>query len=430
MFRKLIPTSLLGRTILIVLFPIVMFQLIILSYYYNSLWERTLNRLSRSVVMEIQMITEQYIENKNPIIAKEKLKEIFLIEVNTYENLNTFIETKQYDTQIINSFAQELRARFKNSLSIKETLNNTIEVIIKFENKYLEVSFPKDRITTSRNHIFLGWQIISALILILISYLFLKNQVKPISNLAKAAELFGKGQELNNFKISGALEVRQAGKEFIKMKNRILKQIDQRSLMLAGVSHDLKTPLTRMKLIIETLDNKDIKKEINDEINHMNEMLIEYLDFAASDDSKDRSVINPIEAIIKIKNDVHFRNHKIKLEVLNDEAVSVNENVFVRSITNVLNNAIDKANKIIIKAEVNSKMVKINIHDNGPGVDDEEKVNVFKPFYRVDKSRNQNKTSSGLGLATTKSLLGSINGKISLHDSYLGGLEVAIVIQN
>ena len=112
--------------------------------------------------------------------------------------------------------------------------------------------------------------------------------------LAKAAEQFGKGQELDNFKISGALEVRQAGKEFIKMKNRILKQIDQRSLMLAGVSHDLKTPLTRMKLIIETLDNKDIKKDINDEINHMNEMLIEYLDFAASDDSKDRSVINPI----------------------------------------------------------------------------------------------------------------------------------------
>ena len=214
------------------------------------------------------------------------------------------------------------------------------------------------------------------------------------------------------------------------MKNRILKQIDQRSLMLAGVSHDLKTPLTRMKLIIETLDNKDIKKDINDEINHMNEMLIEYLDFAASDDSKDRSVINPIEAIIKIKNDVHFRSHKIELEVLNDEAATVNENVFVRSITNILNNAIDKAGRIIIKAEVNSRIIKINIHDNGPGIDDEEKANVFKPFYRIDKSRNQNKTNSGLGLATTKSLLGSINGKISLHDSYLGGLEVAIVIQN
>mgnify|MGYP001161038883 FL=1 len=430
MFRNLLPTSLLGRTILIVLFPIVMFQLIILSYYYNSLWERTLNRLSRSVAMEIQMVARQYDEGQGSLINIKDVQEIFLFDVNTYDQIEFFDETENYNTQILNSFSQELATRIENPFSIKETLNDTIEVIIQFDSSFIMLTFPKDRITTARNHIFLGWQIISALILVLISYLFLKNQVKPISNLAKAAEQFGKGQELDNFKISGALEVRQAGKEFIKMKNRILKQIDQRSLMLAGVSHDLKTPLTRMKLIIETLDNKDIKKDINDEINHMNEMLIEYLDFAASDDSKDRSVINPIEAIIKIKNDVHFRNHKIELEVLNDEAATVNENVFVRSITNILNNAIDKAGRIIIKAEVNSKMIKINIHDNGPGIDDEEKANVFKPFYRIDKSRNQNKTNSGLGLATTKSLLGSINGKISLHDSYLGGLEVAIVIQN
>ena len=401
-----------------------MFQLIILSYYYNSLWERTLNRLSRSVAMEIQMVARQYDEGQGSLINIKDVQEIFLFDVNTYDQVEFFDETENYNTQILNSFSQELATRIENPFSIKETLNDTIEVIIQFDSSFIMLTFPKDRITTARNHIFLGWQIISALIL------FLKNQVKPISNLAKAAEQFGKGQELDNFKISGALEVRQAGKEFIKMKNRILKQIDQRSLMLAGVSHDLKTPLTRMKLIIETLDNKDIKKDINDEINHMNEMLIEYLDFAASDDSKDRSVINPIEAIIKIKNDVHFRNHKIELEVLNDEAATVNENVFVRSITNILNNAIDKAGRIIIKAEVNSKMIKINIHDNGPGIDDEEKANVFKPFYRIDKSRNQNKTNSGLGLATTKSLLGSINGKISLHDSYLGGLEVAIVIQN
>ena len=134
---------------------------------------------------------------------------------------------------------------------------------------------PKDRVTRSSASIFALWITVPALIMIFISLIFLKNQTRPISNLARVAEKFGKGQEIDNFKISGALEVRQAGKEFIKMKNRILKQIDQRSLMLAGVSHDLKTPLTRMKLIIETLENKDIKKDINDEINHMNEMLIE-----------------------------------------------------------------------------------------------------------------------------------------------------------
>ena len=208
MFRNLLPTSLLGRTILIVLFPIVMFQLIILSYYYNSLWERTLNRLSRSVAMEIQMVARQYDEGKSSLIDKIDMKEIFLFDVNTYDQLELFTKTENYDTQVLKSFNQELATRIKNPFSIKETLNDTIEVIIQFESSYMMLTFPKDRITTARNHIFLGWQIISALILVLISYLFLKNQVKPISNLAKAAEQFGKGQELDNFKISGALEVR------------------------------------------------------------------------------------------------------------------------------------------------------------------------------------------------------------------------------
>ena len=140
--------------------------------------------------------------------------------------------------------------------------------------------------------------------------------------------------------------------------------------------------------------------------------------------------INPIEAIINIKNDIHFTKHEINLEIINDEEVFVNENIFSRSITNVLNNAIVQSDKIIIKADINKNLIKINIHDNGIGIPDSEKDNVFKPFYRVDQSRNQNVSNSGLGLATTKSLLNSINGKISLHDSYLGGLEVAIEIPN
>ena len=152
--------------------------------------------------------------------------------------------------------------------------------------------------------------------------------------------------------------------------------------------------------------------------------------FIAINESKDKSTINPIEAIINIKNDIHFTKHEINLEIINDEEVFVNENIFSRSITNVLNNAIVQSDKIIIKADINKNLIKINIHDNGIGIPDSEKDNVFKPFYRVDQSRNQNVSNSGLGLATTKSLLNSINGKISLHDSYLGGLEVAIEIPN
>ena len=434
MIKKILPTSLLGRTVLIVLFPIVMFQLIILSYYYNSLWERTLNRLSRSVAMEIELISDRMLSSEirlDQYQAKSQFGDYFLMNIQELSEYDLEqLKAKQNDNQVLVSLKNELSTRIKHKFFVIEQDNETVDVMISTSEKVIHFNFPIHRITTSRNHIFLGWQIISSFILILIAYLFLKNQVKPISNLAKAAEQFGKGQEVNNFKVSGALEVRQASLEFLKMKNRISRQIEQRSLMLAGVSHDLKTPLTRMKLLLESIKDNKIKNELNLEINQMNEMLVEYLDFAAINESKDKSTINPIEAIINIKNDIHFKKHKINVEIINDEEVFVNENIFSRSITNVLNNAIVQSDKIIIKADINKNLIKINIHDNGIGIPDSEKDNVFKPFYRVDQSRNQNVSNSGLGLATTKSLLNSINGKISLHDSYLGGLEVAIEIPN
>ncbi|MDC3154738.1 ATP-binding protein [Pelagibacteraceae bacterium] len=428
--KKLLPTSLLGRTALIVLFPIVMFQLIILSYYYNSLWERTLNRLSRSVAMEIQLIAEPFIFNKEEKFDLEKIEEIFLIRYQII-NESDYIETKSdINNLALKNFDKELKVRIKSPFTLTKDDSDNVKVLIKLKNEYLEILLPYSRITTSRNHIFFGWQIISSIILVLIAYLFLKNQVKPITNLAKAAEQFGKGQEVNDFKISGALEVRQAGKEFLKMKERISRQIEQRSLMLAGVSHDLKTPLTRMKLILESFKEQNIKDNLNEEIDQMNNMLVEYLDFAAINESENRSIVNPIEALKKIQNDIHFKGHNIKIVIVNDSSIEINENIFVRSITNVLNNAIKVSTEIKVVADITNELIKFSIHDNGPGIPDNEKLNVFKPFYRIDKSRNQNTFNSGLGLATTKALLSTINGNISLHDSYMGGLEVIIEIPN
>ena len=384
--------------------------------------------------MEIELISDRMLSSEirlDQYQAKSQFGDYFLMNIQELSEYDLEqLKAKQNDNQVLVSLKNELDTRIDHEFFVIEQDNETVDVMISTSEKVIHINFPIHRITTSRNHIFLGWQIISSFILILIAYLFLKNQVKPISNLAKAAEQFGKGQEVNNFKVSGALEVRQASLEFLKMKNRISRQIEQRSLMLAGVSHDLKTPLTRMKLLLESIKENKIKNELNLEINQMNEMLVEYLDFAAINESKDKSTINPIEAIINIKNDIHFTKHEINLEIINDEEVFVNENIFSRSITNVLNNAIVQSDKIIINADINKNLIKINIHDNGIGIPDSEKDNVFKPFYRVDQSRNQNVSNSGLGLATTKSLLNSINGKISLHDSYLGGLEVAIEIPN
>jgi len=430
MLKNIIPKSLLGRTILIVMFPIITFQVILLTYYYNSLWERTLNRLSRSVSMEINMIYDSYLSEEIESIDNEKYYNYYLINVSLNDRPD-FIKNQNIKSEgpVLSSFRNELSSYIDKEFFLK-SLDNVIHLAVSFEDTFIIFEFPENRINTSRNHVFISWQVVSTIVLVLIAYLFLKNQVKPIRTLARASEKFGKGQEVPNFKVSGALEVRQASIEFLKMKNRITRQIEQRSLMLAGVSHDLKTPLTRMKLIIESIQDKEMKKSLDEEISHMSEMLIEYLEFAAETELKSNKLINPIEALIKIKNDVHFKKHNIELEILNDNESLVNENIFIRSVTNILNNAIVNSKKVLIKAEVSNEIIKINIHDDGLGIPDHEKENVFKPFYRIDKSRNQNIVSSGLGLAITKSLLNSINGKIQLNDSYLGGLEVAIEIPN
>ena len=430
--KNFLPQNLLGRTTLIVIFPFIMFQLIILSYYYNSLWERTLHQLSRSVVQEMDLVSqfinsEDYSDTSLGLIEKSIGLEVSLHD----EKPDQLSEVGKKESIIFRTLRAELTNSFKEEIYIKNLDEiNKVSVVLQFDKKFMEFIFYKKRINTSRNHIFLGWQIISSLILIIISMLFLKNQIKPITNLARAAESFGKGQNIEDFKVSGAAEVRLASTEFLKMKDRILKQIDQRSLMLAGVSHDLKTPLTRIRLQTESIKEDEIKQSLNNEVQQMNEMLNEYLEFSSTEQQAKGSNINPIEAILKIRNDINFKNKNIEVEVIKDNDSIVNANIFNRVIINVLNNSILYADHIKILIEINSQLIIISIHDNGPGISDEEKEIVFRPFYRIDKSRNQNKINSGLGLSITKSLLSQINGIINLKDSFLGGLEVRIEIEN
>ena len=430
--KNFLPQNLLGRTTLIVIFPFIMFQLIILSYYYNSLWERTLHQLSRSVVQEMDLVSqfinsEDFSDTSLALIEKSIGLEVSLHD----EKPDQLNEASKKESIIFRTLRAELINSFKEEIYIKNLDEiNKVSVVLQFDKKFMEFIFYKKRINTSRNHIFLGWQIISSLILIIISMLFLKNQIKPITNLARAAESFGKGQNIEDFKVSGAAEVRLASTEFLKMKDRILKQIDQRSLMLAGVSHDLKTPLTRIRLQTESIKEDEIKQSLNNEVQQMNEMLNEYLEFSSTEQQAKGSNINPIEAILKIRNDINFKNKNIEVEVIKDNDSIVNANIFNRVIINVLNNSILYADHIKILIEINSQLIIISIHDNGPGIPDQEKESVFKPFYRIDKSRNQNKINSGLGLSITKSLLSQINGIINLKDSFLGGLEVRIEIEN
>tara|TARA_Y100000389_G_scaffold65110_1_gene61152 strand:+ start:934 stop:2241 length:1308 start_codon:yes stop_codon:yes gene_type:complete len=435
MLKKYLPKSLLVRAISIIIVPMVIFQLIIVTVFFDSLWERVISRMSRSVAMEIALTVNQ-IENNDISILRANndygsFTEISFNKIDSNSLIENFEETKvSYLDFVTRGFKKELQGILKSTHWVQSE-KDFINVYVNIGEEMLKVNFSKKRISTARVHIFLGWVIFSSAILILISFLFLRNQIRPITQLALAAEEFGKGNDISNFKVSGASDVRRAAIEFIKMKNRITKQVEQRSLMLAGVGHDLKTPLTRMRLQAEIIDDEKSKESLIDEIKHMNLMLDEYLNFSKEENIRDNIKINPIEAIIKIKNDIHFKEKDIEIEIVGDSTIEVNANIFNRSIINIINNSFENAEKIKIIIETTPVLTMVEIHDDGKGIPKSEMINVFKPFYRIDKSRNQNSTNSGLGLSTTKHLLNSINGTIELSDSQvLGGLQVKIKIPN
>ena len=413
----------------------IVFQLIIVTVFFDSLWERVIARMSRSVAMEIALTVNQIKNNDISILRANRDYGSFTemnIKIISSEDLteNYAANNIKFLDFVTSGFKRELQGTL-NSTHWVQSANDNINVYVNIGEEMLRITFPKKRVSTARVHIFLGWVIISSAILIFISFLFLRNQIKPITQLALAAEEFGKGNNISNFKVSGASDVRRAAIEFLKMKNRIIKQVEQRSLMLAGVGHDLKTPLTRMRLQAETIEDDKSKEFLIDEIKHMNLMLEEYLNFSKEENIKDSIKINPIEAIIRIKNDIHFNDKNIDIEIINDAEIELNANIFSRSIINLLNNSFENAQKVKIIIETSPELTKVEIHDDGEGIPETERANVFKPFYRIDKSRNQNSTNSGLGLSTTKHLLNSINGTIELGESkILGGLKVRIEIPN
>ena len=435
MIKKYLPKSLLVRAISIVILPMIVFQLIIVTVFFDSLWERVIARMSRSVAMEIALTVNQIKNNDISILRANRdygsFTEMNIKIISSQDLSENYADNNiKFLDFVTSGFKRELQGTL-NSTHWVQSANDDINVYVNIGEEMLRITFPKKRVSTARVHIFLGWVIISSAILIFISFLFLRNQIKPITQLAMAAEEFGKGNNVSNFKVSGASDVRRAAIEFLKMKNRIIKQVEQRSLMLAGVGHDLKTPLTRMRLQAETIEDDKSKEFLIDEIKHMNLMLEEYLNFSKEENIKDSIKINPIEAIIRIKNDIHFNDKNIDIEIINDAEIELNANIFNRSIINLLNNSFENAQKVKIIIETSPELTKVEIHDDGEGIPETERANVFKPFYRIDKSRNQNSANSGLGLSTTKHLLNSINGTIELGESKtLGGLKVRIEIPN
>tara|TARA_A100001015_G_scaffold240761_1_gene274616 strand:- start:92 stop:1411 length:1320 start_codon:yes stop_codon:yes gene_type:complete len=428
--KNILPKKLFYRALLIVAVPVIFLQLIITIVFFDSLWIKTNKGMTRALVNEINTFIKVY---NDELYAKEEIKNIFSI----YQDLNIdFIkdDTFNYNTDerwfspIDRTLRRELKSSFASSEFWFDTTSykELIDLRVKYESGYFKFLVPKDRVTSSSARIFALWITVPAIIVVLISLIFLKNQTRPITNLARVAEKFGKGEEIEEFKPSGAAEIRQAGYEFDKMRKRIVRHLNQRSEMLSGISHDLRTPLTRMKLQIAFIKDKELANKLTEDINEMEKMLNEYLQFTSSSYLEKDQYFDLSELIDQI---VHkYNNKSISTNLSSKIYINGRKNLIKRCINNLIDNGIKYGDKVNVKLKKSNNSLFINIEDNGPGIPEKEYENVFKPFYKIDKGRADAKSSVGLGLSIASDIIRSHGGNINLEKSSLNGLGVKIFL--
>ncbi len=428
--KNILPKTLFYRALLIVAVPVIVLQLVISFVFFDSLWIKTNKGMTKAVVNEINTFIKVY---NDEIYDKNEITNLFSV----YQDLNIeFIEDKnfdyRYDERWFSPIDRTLRRELKSRYGTSEFWFNTtgykelIDIRIKYQEGYFKFLIPRDRVTSSSARIFALWITVPALIMVFISLIFLKNQTRPITKLAKAAEKFGKGEEIEEFKPSGASEIRQAGYEFDKMRKRIIRHLNQRSEMLSGISHDLRTPLTRMKLQIAFIKEKELANKLSEDINEMEKMLNEYLQFTSSaylekDEMFDLSEL--IQNIIK-----KYNNDNISLKVPSKIYINGRKNLIRRCINNLIDNAIKYGDKVVVDLNKNNNNLFLKIEDDGPGIPIKEYDNVFKPFYKIDKGRADSKSSVGLGLSIASDIIRSHGGNIKLEKSSLNGLGVKIFL--
>ena len=428
--KNLLPKRLFYRALLIVAVPVIVLQLVITFVFFDSLWIKTNKGMTRALVNEINTFIEVY---NDEIYDKDEITNLFSVyqDLNidfTQDNNFSYDYNERWFSPIDRTLRRELKSRFGSegfwfsTTSYKEL----IDLRIKYENGYFKFLIPKDRVTSSSARIFALWITVPAIIMVFISLIFLKNQTRPITNLAKVAEKFGKGEEIDEFKPSGAAEIRQAGYEFDRMRKRIIRHLNQRSEMLSGISHDLRTPLTRMKLQIAFIKDKELSNKLAEDINEMEKMLNEYLQFTSSSYLEKNEEFNLSDLIIKIVE--KYNNNNISTNISLNILINGRKNLIQRCVNNLIDNAIKYGDKVNIELSKSTNNLFIKIEDNGPGIPEKEYDNVFKPFYKIDKGRAESKSSVGLGLSIASDIIRSHGGNIQLEKSSMNGLEVRIIL--
>jgi two-component system, OmpR family, osmolarity sensor histidine kinase EnvZ len=426
------PKGLYARSLIIVIAPMILLQSVIAFVFMERHWQTVTLRLSQAVTRDIAAIIdviETYPQDDNYAevirIAQERLALRISIEP---PNPLPPPGPKPFFSILDQTLSQEITQQIGRPFWL-DTLGNSniIEIRIQMDGKVLRVFARRSQAYASNTHIFLLWMVGTSLVLLTIAVAFLRNQIRPILQLTEAAESFGKGRPTpSDFHPRGAEEVRRAGTAFLQMRERIERQIEQRTAMLTGVSHDLRTILTRFKLQLAVARTKADMKALDQDIEDMRSMLEGYLAFARGEASEDPGNFDLAASLAKMEEEAKLRGCVFSASLTGDPEVLVRPNAFSRLLANVVGNAFRYATSVSIEARHARGMLVITVDDDGPGIPPEQREEVFKPFVRLDEARNQDESGTGLGLSIARDIARSHGGDIALDDSPMGGLRVII----
>jgi two-component system osmolarity sensor histidine kinase EnvZ len=425
-YKKIIPSSLLGRSLIIVFAPILILVVLTTFIFYQTSWSIISKRLAQSVVADINVIVkliDQNLKTEAIQIAKKDFKMDVIYKKDTDLNPLSFRPQRGILTRRLQQSLEELERPFFYDLS---NLEKGAAIAIQLNNDLLIISVHKDRLYNESAFVFLLWMFFASLILLLLSYLFMKAQIRPLKRLAIIAETLGRGLDAPELKVSGSLEIRQTTNAFNQMRTRIKRFLKQRTDMLAGVSHDLRTPLTRMKLQLSLMKDDDAKKELEYDIKEMTAMLNSYVSFVRGETPETIENIQLNNLIKNICQNLDREKYEITETYSRKIDTSGRPLQIKRAIQNILDNARRYASKIQIDVSVNNDECFISISDNGPGIPEKNYEDVFKPFFTLDPSRNKMKGESGLGMTISRDIIRSHGGDIKLSPSSIGGLKTVI----
>lgn len=433
--KNMMPKSLFGRSIIIIVAPMVLLQSVLTFVFLERHWQLVTQRMSEAVAREMSalvQVLEAYPQDaENEIfnrIASDSLG--MRVDVLPHGALPP-PSVKPFFNLLDRTLAREISTAVKKPFWINTVGNsNLIEVRFLLDDKILRIITRRSQAYATNSHIFLVWMVGTSFVLILISVIFLRNQIRPIQRLAKAAERFGRGHSISNIPHAGAREVRQASHALVEMSERVERQIDQRAIMLAGVSHDLRTILTRFRLQLAMIDASNDRAALIEDVDDMEQMLHDYMSFASgtAQEADQRVDLKPMLAAFCEHADLQGVPCSFTLE--GESNIEVRPNAFKRCIGNLVSNACRYGQTVKITAYNSAAELVVTVEDDGPGIPENARDDVFKPFFRLDEARNQDQSGTGLGLAIAKDIALVHGGDIILGDSTMGGLKAELKLPN